>query len=160
MFPNMLPGDWAEVKDIYLEGIATCNATFQKEAPAWEKWDKAHLAFGRIVSLDDTVMITGWAALSAVSSRCVYAGVAEVSVYVAAAHAGKQTGTHLLQELVRESEAKGIWTLQAGIFPENKSRIRIHQKAGFRIVGYRERIGQMDGLWRDTLLLEPRSNNI
>lgn len=158
IFRSMVPGDWLSVKDIYLQGIATGNATFQKEAPSsWDDWDKAHLTFGRIVSLDDAVLVTGWAALSPVSSRCVYAGVAEVSIYVSTNHANKQIGTLLLQQLVRESEANGIWTLQAGIFPENKSSIRIHEKAGFRVVGYRERIGQMDGIWRDTLLLERRS---
>lgn len=157
---NMVPGDWVFAKDIYLQGIATGNATFQKDAPFWDDWDEAHLTFGRIVSLDDEGMITGWAALSAVSSRCVYAGVAEVSVYVSTAHANKQIGTLLLQQLVTESETNGIWTLQAGIFPENKGSIRIHEKAGFRVVGYRERIGQMDGTWRDTLLLERRSKNL
>lgn len=156
----MLPDDWAAIKDIYLQGIATGNATFQKEAPSWEEWDKAHLALGRIVSFEEGGEITGWAALSPVSSRCVYAGVAEVSVYVATTHTGKQIGSLLLQELIRESEANGIWTLQAGIFPENKASIRVHEKAGFRIVGYREKIGQMDGIWRDTLLLERRSKII
>jgi L-amino acid N-acyltransferase YncA len=157
---KMTAEDWDKVKDIYLQGIATRNATFQKDAPSQEEWDKAHLVFGRIVSLDDAGEITGWAALSPVSSRCVYAGVAEVSVYVSTAHAGKQIGSLLLQWIVQESEANGIWTLQAGIFPENKGSIRIHEKNGFRIVGYREKIGQMDGIWRDTLLLERRSNSI
>ncbi|MGJ1193492.1 MULTISPECIES: GNAT family N-acetyltransferase [Bacteroidota] len=159
-YRNMLPKDWEVVKHIYLQGIATGNATFQKEAPDWEEWDKAHLSFGRIVSFDDTGVITGWAALSPISSRCVYAGVAEVSVYIATAHYGRKIGTGLLEALVVESEYKGIWTLQAGIFPENKSSIRIHEKNGFRVVGYREKIGHMDGIWRDTLLLERRSKII
>lgn len=154
---KMAPGDWSAVKDIYLQGIATGNATFQKEAPSWEEWDKTHLEFGRIVSVDESNSINGWAALSPVSSRCVYAGVAEVSVYVNTAQSGKQIGSQLLAQLIPESEANGIWTLQAGIFPENKASIRIHEKNGFRIVGYREKIGQMDGIWRDTFLLERRS---
>ena len=111
------------------------------------------MPFGRIVALEETGVITGWAALSPISSRCVYAGVAELSVYIATAHSGRKIGTGLLEALVVESEYKGIWTLQAGIFPENKRSIRIHEKNGFRVVGYREKIGQMDGIWRDTLLL-------
>lgn len=157
---KMITNDWESVKEIYLQGIATGNATFQKDAPSWEEWNKAHLNFSRIVSFNERNEIVGWCALSPVSSRCVYAGVAEVSVYVSTANAGKQIGTLLLRQLIMESEAKGIWTLQAGIFPENKASIRIHEKEGFRIVGYREKIGQMDGIWRDTLLLERRSNNI
>ncbi|PZF71911.1 GNAT family N-acetyltransferase [Taibaiella soli] len=159
-FRKMTPDDWEKVKDIYLQGIATGNATFQKEAPSWEEWDKGHMGFSRIISNDERNNITGWCALSPVSSRCVYAGVAEVSVYVATAYAGMQIGTRLLRQLITESEANGIWTLQAGIFPENKASIRIHEKEGFRLVGYREKIGQMDGIWRDTLLLERRSNDI
>ncbi|WP_313157580.1 GNAT family N-acetyltransferase [Sphingobacterium multivorum] len=159
-YRNMLPLDWGSVKDIYLQGIATGDATFQKEAPDWEEWNNAHLPFGRIVALDETGEITGWAALSPISSRCVYAGVAEVSVYVATAHSGRKIGTGLLEALVVESEDRGIWTLQAGIFPENKRSIHIHEKNGFRVVGHREKIGQMDGIWRDTLLLERRSKII
>ena len=159
-YNNMLDQDWESVKEIYAQGIATGNATFQQEVPGWDEWNKSHLQFGRIVARDETGTITGWAALSPVSSRCVYNGVAEVSIYVAAAHAGKQIGTGLLHNLISESEAKGIWTLQAGIFPENKGSIRIHEKCGFRLVGYRERIGQMNGLWRDTVLFERRSKTI
>ena len=159
-YNNMLDQDWESVKEIYAQGIATGNATFQQEVPGWDEWNKSHLQFGRIVARDETGTITGWAALSPVSSRCVYSGVAEVSIYVAAAHAGKQIGTGLLHNLISESESKGIWTLQAGIFPENKGSIRIHEKCGFRMVGYRERIGQMNGLWRDTVLFERRSKAI
>jgi len=159
-FRKMIPDDWESVKDIYLQGIATGNATFQKDAPSSEEWDKGHLGFGRIVSVNERNEVTGWCALSAVSSRCVYAGVAEVSVYVSTSNTGKQIGTLLLKQLVAESEANGIWTLQAGIFPENTASIRIHEKEGFRIVGYREKIGQMDGVWRDTLILERRSKSI
>jgi L-amino acid N-acyltransferase YncA len=159
-FRKMTPDDWESVKDIYLQGIATGNATFQKDAPSREEWDKGHLDFGRIVSVNERNEVTGWCALSAVSSRCVYAGVAEVSVYVSTANTGKQIGTLLLKQLVAESETNSIWTLQAGIFPENTASIRIHEKEGFRIVGYREKIGQMDGVWRDTLLLERRSKSI
>ena len=159
IFRTLIPEDWAAVKEIYLQGIATKNATFQTEAPQWTDWDKSHLPFGRIVAIDKEIIV-GWAALSAVSSRCVYAGVAEVSVYVSTGHTGKQVGTLLLQNIIRESEDNGIWTLQAGIFPENGSSVRIHEKAGFRTVGFREKIGQMDGIWRDTLLLERRSKLI
>lgn len=159
-YRHIVPADWDEIRNIYLQGIATGNATFQKEAPLWEDWDRGHLSIGRVVSLEEHGSITGWGALSPVSSRCVYAGVAEVSVYVASDHTGKQIGSGLLDALVKESEANGIWTLQAGIFPENKASLRIHEKAGFRVVGYREKIGQMDGVWRDTVLLERRSRTI
>ncbi|GAB3023508.1 GNAT family N-acetyltransferase [Niabella terrae] len=159
-YDKMSAQDWESVKAIYLQGIATGNATFQTDIPIWDDWNKSHLQFGRILARDETGTITGWAALSAVSSRCVYSGVAEVSVYVATAHSGRQIGTGLLDALIRESERNGIWTLQAGIFPENKGSIRIHEKCGFRQVGYRERIGQMNGLWRDTLLFERRSKKI
>ncbi|XXM73656.1 N-acetyltransferase family protein [Lysinibacillus sphaericus] len=153
---EMKSEDWAGVREIYLEGIATGNATFQKDAPSWEEWDKGHAKEGRIVARTADCL-QGWAALSPVSSRCVYAGVAEVSVYVSPQHQGKGAGSLLLDALIEVSESHGYWTLQAGIFPENVSSIRLHEKHGFRIVGRRERIGMMDGIWRDTLLMEKRS---
>lgn len=155
----MTPDDWEAVKEIYLLGIATGNATFQTEAPSWDDWDKGHLAFGRIVALIDD-KIVGWCALSPVSSRCVYAGVAEVSVYIHTDYLGKGIGSELLNLLVTSSEENGIWTLQAGIFPENAASVKQHEKAGFRIIGRREKIGKMKDLWRDTLLLERRSTTI
>ncbi len=148
--------DWPGVRDIFLSGIATGNATFESAAPAYDDWDRSHIAFGRLVAATAD-SITGWAALTPVSDRCVYAGVAEVSIYVDPNHSGKGIGQQLLASLIAESEQHGIWTLQAGIFPENTASVRIHKKLGFRIVGYRERIGQMNGIWRDTLLLERRS---
>lgn len=147
---------WDQVKIIYQKGIDTGNATFQTSAPSWEEWHKSHLASCRITMQEDGKVI-GWAALTPVSSRCVYAGVAEVSLYVDPAHWGKGIGLTLLNELIRQSEAQGIWTLQAGIFPENKASMRIHEKAGFRILGTREKIGKQNGIWRNTALLERRS---
>jgi L-amino acid N-acyltransferase YncA len=151
--------DWPAVKKIYEQGIATGNATFQTEAPSWEDWDKAHLEACRFV-LETDNLIVGWAALSPVSSRCVYAGVAEVSVYVNPTLSGKGYGSVLLNALIVESEKQGLWTLQSGVFPENTGSIKMHEKAGFREVGYREKIGKMNGTWRDTILLERRNQNI
>jgi L-amino acid N-acyltransferase YncA len=148
--------DWPAVRAIYLEGIATENATFEQTAPEWEKWDAGHLRAARIVARSGKEVV-GWAALSAVSSRCVYAGVAEVSVYVAASARGRGVGQKLMARLIADSEAEGIWTLQAGIFPENVASIALHQRAGFRVVGKRERLGQMNGRWRDVVLMERRS---
>lgn len=150
------PTDFPTVARIYLQGIETGHATFETSAPDWETWDKKFLPICRFVSENEDVVL-GWAALSAVSARAVYAGVCEVSVYVAPEAQGRGAGTMLLQTLVAASEAAGIWTLQAGIFPENKASIALHEKCGFRIVGFREKIGKMDGVWRDTLLLERRS---
>ena len=151
--------DWPDVKEIYEEGIQTGNATFETQAPSWKVWDEAHMPSCRIKIKNDNEIL-GWAALSLVSGRCVYAGVAEVSVYVSAKARGKGIGRQLLCKLIEESEENNIWTLQAGIFPENLSSIKIHQSAGFKIIGRRERIGQMHGIWRDTVLLERRSMKI
>lgn len=156
---NLIPSDWDQVKIIYEKGIATGNATFQTSAPLWEEWNSAHLQNCRIVMEEDRCVV-GWAALTPVSSRCVYAGVAEVSVYVDTAHLGKGIGLKLLHQLILLSEVDGIWTLQAGIFPENQASLKIHQKAGFRILGTREKIGKQHGVWRDTILLERRSDKI
>jgi len=153
---KMLPIHWEDVRTIYLQGIATKQATFQKEAPTWEEFDQAHLAELRYVSIIDG-NVAGWAALSPVSSRKVYAGVAEVSVYVHEAYRGKGVGGVLLQKLITESEANTIWTLQSGIFPENLASIALHEKHGFRKIGYREKVAKMDGVWRDTLWMERRS---
>jgi len=152
----MQPTDWEQVRAIYLEGIATGHATFETEAPSWEQWDAAHLSFARLVAREDHD-VAGWAALSPVSQRCVYGGVAEVSVYVATSHRGSGMGRRLLAALISESERNGIWTLQAGMFPENAGSVALHRGCGFREVGRRERIGQLKGVWRDTILLERRS---
>lgn len=156
----MRPEDWPAVRAIYLEGIATGNATFEQTAPEWEKWDAGHLECARLVARSESGEVLGWAALSAVSSRCVYAGVAEVSVYVAGAARGRGVGRKLLARLIADSEAQGIWTLQAGIFPENVASVALHERAGFRILGRRERPGQMNGRWRDVVLLERRSTTV
>jgi phosphinothricin acetyltransferase len=154
---KMRPDDWDQVKSIYLEGIATRNATFETEAPEWDQWDASHLPHSRLVARSGN-SIVGWAALSPVSARRVYAGVAEVSVYVRQESIGQGVGGALLNSLISSSERNGIWTLQAGIFPENISSIALHSKCGFREVGRRERVGKLDGVWRDTLLFERRSN--
>jgi L-amino acid N-acyltransferase YncA len=148
--------DWDDVARIYGEGIATRLATFETEVPAWEGWDRTHLPGHRLLARDEG-RVVGWAALAPVSSRCVYAGVAEVSVYVAADARGRRVGTALLAALVASSEAGGIWTLEAGILPENEASVRMHERCGFRVVGRRERLGRMRGEWRDVLLLERRS---
>ena len=151
--------DWPAVKAVYEEGIATGNATFETQAPDWEEWDRRHLPAARLVAqVEDKVV--GWAALSPVSSRCVYAGAVEVSVYVAELARGVGIGTGLMTMLIRESEGAGIWTLQAGIFPENEASVRLHLRMGFREVGYRERLGQLNGAWRDVLLFERRSRTV
>ena len=152
----MRPSDWDAVRAIYLEGIATRNATFETVAPDWDEWDAAHLPFARLVArAGDEVL--GWAALSPVSSRACYAGVAEASIYVAQKHGGHGVGGALLAALVEASEQNGVWTLQASIFPENASSLALVMPFGFREVGRRERIAQLDGVWRDTLILERRS---
>jgi L-amino acid N-acyltransferase YncA len=156
---TMEPQHWNEVKRIYEEGLSTGNATFQTSAPEWEEWDKAHIQKCRLIALDNGKLV-GWAALSSVSDRCAYGGVAEVSVYVSNAARGKGIGKELLQNLIEDSESNQFWTLQAGIFPENKASIRIHEENGFRIIGTREKIGKMKGVWRDTLILERRSNTV
>ena len=155
----MQPQQWPQVAAIYQEGIATGQATFETAVPSFEHWDRNHLPIARFIA-DQGGTIVGWAALSPVSQRQVYAGVAEVSVYVAAASRGAGVGRQLLEALIDESERNGIWTLQAGIFPENAASIALHLTCGFREVGRRERIGKMNGVWRDTLLLERRSQTV
>lgn len=150
---------WPAVRAIYLEGIETGNATFEVDAPAWEAWDRAHLPDLRLVALLGSEVV-GWAALSPVSERCVYGGVAEGSIYVAATARGRGVGRRLLEALVERAEAAGIWTIQTGIFPENEASLRLHARAGFRVVGVRERLGQLRGEWRDVVLLERRSPRV
>jgi len=155
----MESGHWEEVRRIYGEGLETGLATFESELPEWVHWDQGHLPFARLVAVLDGELV-GWAALSPVSARRVYRGLAEVSVYVAEGARGRGVGYCLLARLVAESEANGIWTLQAGIFPENLASVSLHLRAGFREVGRRERIARLRGIWRDVLLLERRSERV
>jgi L-amino acid N-acyltransferase YncA len=148
--------EWSQVRAIYFDGIATDQATFEREVPAWDAWDRNHRRDCRLVARRQG-QVVGWAALSPVSKRRVYAGVAEVSIYMAAQARGLGIGKQLLQALIDESEQAGIWTLQAGIFPENKASVALHRACGFRQIGLRERIGQLDGVWRDVVLFERRS---
>jgi phosphinothricin acetyltransferase len=152
-------GHWDDVRAVYVEGLATGDATFETEPPDWPRWDASHLSCCRLVALDGE-RVAGWATLSPVSAREVYAGVAEVSVYVGGDFRGRGVGRALLEALVRESEAAGVWTLQAGIFPENAASLALHRACGFREVGRRERVGRLGGRWRDTLLLERRSKSV
>lgn len=156
----MLASDWPAVADIYRDGIATGNATFNTEAPTWEAWDRGHLATCRLLAVEGDLVL-GWTALSPVSDRCVYGGVAELMVYVRATARGRGVGRALLAALITASEAHGLWTLQSGIFPENHASIVLHERAGFRLVGRRERLGRMaTGEWRDVLMFERRSQTI
>lgn len=155
----MISDDWTKVAEIYRQGIETGNATFQQEIPTWDDWNNGHIKSCRIVAVIDNEIV-GWAALTAVSGRCVYAGVAEVSVYISNKYRGKKIGTKLLDKLITESENEKLWTLQAGIFPENIASLKIHEELGFRKIGHREKIGKMNGIWRDTVLLERRSKVI
>jgi L-amino acid N-acyltransferase YncA len=155
----MQDSDWPAVREIYRQGIATGDATFQTEPPEWPEWNAGHFGHSRLV-VRAGAETGGWAALSPVSRRDCYAGVAEVSIYIAAVHRGQGLGRRLLAALIAESEIQGIWTLQAGIFPENRSSIALHELLGFRHVGTRERIGKRDGRWRDTVLLERRSKMV
>jgi len=153
---RLQPADWEQVRAIYLEGIASRNATFETVAPGWEKWTGSHLPFARLVARAGRTVL-GWAALGPVSSRRCYAGVAEASVYVSAAQTRRGIGKALLQALITVSEQNGVWTLQAAVFPENRASIALVRCCGFREVGRRERIARLDGVWRDVLLLERRS---
>jgi phosphinothricin acetyltransferase len=148
--------DWEQVRTIYLQGIETGNATFETEAPTWERWDAGHLRLGRLVAREEARLL-GWAALSAVSARAVYAGVAELSVYVAKEFRGQGVGQALLEATIASTESEGIWTLQAGVFPENVPSLALLERNGFRRLGVRERVGKHYGVWRDVVLLERRS---
>ena len=160
---HMTAEDWPQVREIYQDGIDSENATFESSVPTWPQWDEDHLKQCRLLAVvEGSGEVSGWAALSAVSGRCVYAGVAEVSIYVSARYWGQGIGRLLLERLIEESEEAGIWTLQAGIFPENKASIRLHQTCGFREVGRHKKLGQMTygkmrGRWRDVILFERRS---
>jgi L-amino acid N-acyltransferase YncA len=152
----LLPQHWPEVARIYAEGIATGNATFETGVPTWEDWDSAHLPEHRFVALSDN-RVVGWVTVAPVSERCVYGGVVEGSVYVAASTRGLGIGRLLLDQLIESTETAGVWTIQAGMFPENTASINLHERAGFEIVGRRRRLGKLKGEWRDVLLMERRS---
>jgi phosphinothricin acetyltransferase len=156
---EMAASDWPSVRAIHEEGIATRNATFETQPREWDEWDAAHHERCRFVAVRAGTVV-GWAATSPVSKRPVYAGVAEVSIYIAAAARGQGVGRRLLDSLIAAAETNGVWTLQAGVFPENEATLRLHEGAGFRAVGRRERIGRHFGRWRDTILLERRSARV
>jgi L-amino acid N-acyltransferase YncA len=151
--------DWPQVAAIFEEGIAARLATFETAAPTWSDWDASHLAAHRLVAEEDGEVV-GWAALGPYSERACYRGVAEISVYVAERARGRGVGRALLEALVAGTERDGIWTLQAGVFPENRASLALHRACGFRVVGVRERIGKLDGAWRDVVLLERRTKEI
>jgi phosphinothricin acetyltransferase len=157
LIKKMAEADWPEVSRIYQEGMDTNLATFQTVCPTWDEWDSSHLKDCRLVITEDGKVL-GWAALTPVSSRCVYAGVAEVSIYIAQRHRNRGAGKALLLALIECSEKSGIWTLQSGIMQDNTASIHLHEVCGFRMVGYREKIGRDSfGIWRNTVLMEKRS---
>jgi phosphinothricin acetyltransferase len=153
----MQQDDSKSVLEIYRMGLETRNATFETTVPSWQEWDSKHLPHSRLV-FEENGTITGWAALTPASARKVYDGVAEVSIYVATGHRGKKIGSALMEQIILSSENNGIWTLFSSVFPENEATIKLHTKFGFRIIGKREKIAQLDGKWRDTILLERRSS--
>lgn len=159
VFKHIAPEDWQAVANIYKLGIDTGIATFETDVPTWSAWNNSHLKVARLAAWLNTKLV-GWAALSPVSDRCVYGGVAEVSVYVDPAFSGRNIGQQLMLRLIAESEHEGIWTLQCGIFRENEASIALHKKVGFREIGYREKIGKRDGIWRDNIIMERRSKII
>jgi L-amino acid N-acyltransferase YncA len=152
----MTEADWPRVEEIYAEGIATGDATFETAPPSREEFDAGRLRDHRLVATE-AGEIVGWAALSPTSPRACYAGVVEHSVYVAEAARGRGVGRALLEALIAEADTAGLWTIQTSIFPENVASVALHERVGFRVVGRRERIAELDGAWRDTLLLERRS---
>ncbi len=155
---QMHAGHWPQVAAIYSEGISTGQATFETSVPEWEEWDAEHVSGLRFVAIAENGRVAGWSAMSPVSDRCTYAGVGEVSVYVAPEFAGQGVGQRLLEQLISESERAGFWTLQAGIFPENMASLKLHEKCGFRVVGIREKPGKLNGEWKDVIFLERRSS--
>jgi len=154
----MTRADWDQVCAIYEEGIATGLGTFETKAPSWEEWDAARLPHSRLVARDERVL--GWAALSPVSKRACYAGVAEVGIYITASARGRGIGRALLQALIESSETNGIWTLQGATIAENTASLTLQERCGFRVIGRRERIGKVAGVWHDTILTERRSNKV
>ena len=156
MIREMLANDSKSVLEIYRMGLETRNATFETKVPTWQEWDSKHLQHSRIVS-EENGIISGWAALSPFSTREVYRGVAEVSIYIANSFRGRKIGSELMEKIIISSEQNGIWTLVSSVFPENEATLRLHSKFGFRIIGKRERIAQLEGKWRDTILMERRS---
>lgn len=155
----MTQADWPQVKGIYVEGIETGNATFETKAPDWEEWNSKYIDVCRLVARDDE-RVLGWAALLPVSSRAAFSGVAELSIYLSSESTGKGIGTRLLSAVIEESESKGFWTIQSGIFPENTGSIRLHEKMGFREIGVREKLGKLNGVWRDVVMMERRSETV
>jgi phosphinothricin acetyltransferase len=156
----MTAGDWPAVQAIYAAGIAGGNATFETEPPDWPAFDTSRLAAHRLVATSGPGIVVGWVAVSAVSSRPVYAGVVEHSVYVDPAAGGRGVGRALLEALITSTEAAGIWTIQSGVFPENAASLALHARCGFRVVGIRERVGRHFGNWRDVVLVERRSPTV
>lgn len=156
---EMSKTDWQAVATIYEDGIATGFATFETNVPTYDVWNEAHMKTCRLVCVMDEKVL-GWAALSSVSSRCIYGGVAEVSVYVSEKSRGLGVGKLLMKHLIEQSETENIWTLQSGIFPENEGSVKVHEKMGFRFIGKRERVGKLDGVWKDNLLFERRSETV
>ena len=154
---TLQPADWPAVAAIFAEGIATGAATFETAVPTWEAWDAAHLPAPRLAARDANGRVLAWAAMVPASRRACYAGVAELSIYVAEEARGQGIGRALLEALVRAAEAAGFWTLQAVVFPENAASVALHERCGFRLVGRRERIAQLGGRWQDTLLYERRA---
>ncbi|WP_087974399.1 GNAT family N-acetyltransferase [Oceanobacillus rekensis] len=148
--------DWEQVRDIFIQGIQTGNATFDTDAPSWEEWDRGHIHACRLV-VSNGEKLLGWAALSQVSSRRAFAGIAELSIYLSVDSVGKGIGSKLIQAVIESSEAAGFWTLQSGIFPENTASIHLHKKVGFREIGVRKQLGKMNGRWRDVVMMERRS---
>ncbi|AJA46601.1 N-acetyltransferase GCN5 [Clostridium pasteurianum DSM 525 = ATCC 6013] len=158
---EMKESDWEQVAKIYLEGINTGKATFQTEVPTFENWNNGHITSCRLVALSVEKNVLGWVALSPTSSRCVYAGVAEVSIYIGENYRGLGIGKGLLNNLIKKSEENGFWTLQSGIIRENTASIELHKKCGFKLVGIREKIAKMsNGVWHDVAFMERRSNII
>jgi phosphinothricin acetyltransferase len=156
LIAELRPEHWPAVARIYAEGIETGDATFETEVPAWEIWDGGHLDEHRFVAMRDEDVV-GWVAARAVSDRCAYAGVVEHSVYVAETARAQGVGRGLLEALIASTEAAGVWTIQTGIFPENTTSLRLHERAGFEVVGRRKRIGKLAGVWRDVIAVERRS---
>jgi len=159
MIRDMLKNDKRQILDIYEKGLKTKNATFETNLPSWEEWDAHHHKHSRFVYLNNNSII-GWVALSPVSTRYVYRGVAEISIYIDPDYSGRGIGSELMEKAIFSSEVNGIWTLYASIFPENKASLRLHEKFGFRKIGMREKIASLDGIWRDTIILERRSANV